>query len=50
MGGDLRAARQATSPTFLVGALKDPMGTNRDRIQVITERPYTSPIWYTPRR
>ena len=32
MGGDLRAAPQGKSPTFLVAALKDPIGANLDRI------------------
>ncbi len=35
MGGDLSAAPQGRSPTFLVAALKDPLGANLDRIQVI---------------
>ncbi len=35
MGGDLRAAPKGKSPTFLVAALKDPIGANLDRIQVI---------------
>jgi hypothetical protein len=35
MGGDLRAAPNGKSPTFLVAALKDPIGANLDRIQVI---------------
>ena len=35
MGGDLRAAPQGKSPTFLVAALKDPIGANLDRIQII---------------
>jgi Protein of unknown function (DUF3604) len=35
MGGDLRAAPQAKSPTFLVAALKDPIGANLDRYQII---------------
>ena len=35
MGGDLSAAPQGKSPTFLVAALKDPIGGNLDRIQVI---------------
>jgi hypothetical protein len=35
MGGDLHAAPQGKSPTFLVAALKDPIGANIDRIQVI---------------
>jgi len=35
MGGDLRAAPKGKSPTFLVAALKDPIGANLDRLQVI---------------
>ncbi len=35
MGGDLTAAPQGKSLTFLVAALKDPIGANLDRIQVI---------------
>jgi len=35
MGGDLSAAPDGKSPTFLVAALKDPIGANLDRIQVI---------------
>ena len=36
MGGDLKKAAAADkSPTFLVGALKDPEGGNLDRIQII---------------
>jgi hypothetical protein len=35
MGGDLSAAPEGKSPTFLVAALKDPIGANIDRIQVI---------------
>ncbi len=35
MGGDLRAAPQGKSPTFLVAALKDPIGANLDRIQIV---------------
>jgi hypothetical protein len=37
MGGDLSSAPQGKSPTFLVAALKDPIGANLDRIQVIKE-------------
>jgi Protein of unknown function (DUF3604) len=35
MGGDLRAAPQGKSPTFLVAALKDPLGANLDRYQIV---------------
>jgi hypothetical protein len=35
MGGDLRTAPQGRSPTFLVAALKDAIGANLDRIQII---------------
>ena len=35
MGGDLSAAPDGQSPTFLVAALKDPIGANLDRIQII---------------
>lgn len=35
MGGDLRAAAAGRAPTFLVAALKDPIGANLDRIQVV---------------
>ena len=35
MGGDLKAAPTGKSPTFLVGALKDPEGGNLDRIQIV---------------
>ena len=35
MGGDLSEAPQGKSPTFLVAALKDPIGANLDRIQII---------------
>jgi Protein of unknown function (DUF3604) len=35
MGGDLQHAPAGKSPTFLVAALKDPIGANLDRIQVI---------------
>jgi hypothetical protein len=35
MGGDLRNAPKGTSPTFLVVALKDPIGGNLDRIQIV---------------
>jgi hypothetical protein len=35
MGGDLSDAPKGKSPTFLVAALKDPIGANLDRIQII---------------
>jgi hypothetical protein len=35
MGGDLSARPAGASPTFLVGALRDPFGANLDRIQII---------------
>jgi hypothetical protein len=35
MGGDLRDMPQGKSPTFLVEAMKDPIGANLDRIQII---------------
>jgi hypothetical protein len=35
MGGDLGEAPAGRSPTFLVAALRDPMGANLDRLQVV---------------
>jgi hypothetical protein len=35
MGGDLAGAPKGKSPTFLVGAMKDPLGGNLDRVQVV---------------
>lgn len=35
MGGDLQAAPKGKSPTFLLAALKDPIGANLDRYQII---------------
>lgn len=35
MGGDLQNAPKGKSPSFLVAALKDPIGANLDRIQVV---------------
>ena len=35
MGGDLRGAPSGKTPSFLVAALKDPIGANLDRIQIV---------------
>ncbi len=35
MGGDLSQAPVGKTPTFLVAALKDPIGANLDRVQII---------------
>ena len=35
MGGDLQKAPAGKAPTFLVGALKDAIGANLDRIQIV---------------
>jgi hypothetical protein len=35
MGGDLTNAPNGKAPSFLVGALKDPIGANLDRIQIV---------------
>jgi hypothetical protein len=35
MGGDLREAPAGKEPSFLVAALRDPMGANLDRIQIV---------------
>lgn len=35
MGGDLGPAQDGKSPTFLVAALKDPIGANLDRYQIV---------------
>ena len=35
MGGDLPAPADGQSPTFLVAALKDPLGGNLDRFQIV---------------
>ncbi|MGH8694601.1 MAG: DUF3604 domain-containing protein, partial [Burkholderiales bacterium] len=35
MGGDLRKAPAGKSPTFIVAALRDPIGANLDRIQIV---------------
>ena len=35
MGGDLKAAPKGKAPTFLVAALRDPLGGNLDRIQIV---------------
>ena len=55
MGGDLSAAPQGKSPSFLVAALKDPIGANLDRIQIIKgwlgkdgKRRSASTMWPSP--
>jgi hypothetical protein len=35
MGGDLVDAPKGKAPTFLVAALKDPIGANLDRVQIV---------------
>jgi hypothetical protein len=35
MGGDLNKAPAGKAPSFLVAAMKDPMGANLDRVQII---------------
>ena len=35
MGGDLASAPSGKSPSFLVAALKDPIGANLDRVQIV---------------
>lgn len=35
MGGELRAPPQGKAPSFLVAALKDPIGANLDRYQIV---------------
>ena len=35
MGGDLRAAPDGKSPTFMIRTLRDPDGANLDRVQII---------------
>jgi hypothetical protein len=35
MGGDLSRAPSGKAPTFLVAALRDPIGANLDRIQIV---------------
>ncbi|HKF64384.1 MAG TPA: DUF3604 domain-containing protein, partial [Dongiaceae bacterium] len=35
MGGDLSNAPQGKAPSFLVAAMKDPIGANLDRIQIV---------------
>ena len=35
MGGDMSEAPDGKSPTFLIGVLKDPIGANLDRVQIV---------------
>jgi hypothetical protein len=35
MGGDLRPEKEKSAPTFMVYALRDPIGANLDRIQIV---------------
>ncbi|UCG98664.1 MAG: DUF3604 domain-containing protein, partial [Burkholderiales bacterium] len=35
MGGDLPKRQSAKAPTFMVYALRDPIGANLDRIQIV---------------
>jgi hypothetical protein len=35
MGGDLRSPPDGASPSFLVGAMKDPISGNLDRVQIV---------------
>ena len=35
MGGDLRPAKGSKAPSFMVYALRDPIGANLDRIQIV---------------
>ncbi len=35
MGGDLPGGSRSNAPSFLIAALKDPMGANLDRVQII---------------
>lgn len=35
MGGDLKAAPKGKAPTFLFAAMKDPLGANLDRVQIV---------------
>ena len=35
MGGELTAAPEGGAPTFLITALKDPVGANLDRVQIV---------------
>jgi hypothetical protein len=35
MGGDLNGAPAGKTPTFLIAAMKDPIGANLDRIQIV---------------
>jgi hypothetical protein len=43
MGGDLSNAPKGKAPTFMVYALRDPIGANLDRIQIIKSMPCVTP-------
>ncbi|TFU03511.1 DUF3604 domain-containing protein [Polymorphobacter arshaanensis] len=57
MGGDLKPAGKAGAPTFIVSALKDPIGANLDRVQIVkgwidakgaTHEQVYDVVWSTP--
>lgn len=59
MGGDLKAAKAGEVPEFLIAAMKDPMGGNLDRVQVVkgwvdgsgnTQEAIYNVVWSDPAR